>query len=231
MRLFCFPFAGGAASVFHHWPARLPSDVEVNAVALPGRTDRFREPAMTEMLVLLDALEHVLVPLLDRPYAFYGHSLGALIGWELAHRVVARSLPAPERLLVAARRAPHLPRAATAVPVHRMPRDELVARLCEHYEASEVLKHDRALQDLVLPSIRADFELHDTWTYTERPPLACPITAYGGNTDRTISREVLGAWSTHTTARFDLQMVPGGHLFLQSAAPRLLELVSAELKA
>lgn len=224
-RLFGFPYAGGAATIFHTWPAGLPDDIEMVALALPGRSFRFREPGFTRLPPLLDILEERLAPLLDRPFAFFGHSMGAALAYELTHRLHARRRPTPEHLFVSARRAPHLP--APDAPLHQLPDRDFVVALRRHYNTSEELLHNRELQELVLPALRADLELLETWDSPAYPPLAAPITAFAGDRDQAVPQAQVDAWRQHTRAAFRLHLIPGDHLFLHSAQAQVLTSLTA----
>ncbi len=226
LRLFCFPYAGGGASVYRRWPAGLPASVEVCGLRLPGHEGRFREPAFTRLTPLVDALAEALLPALDRPFAFFGHSMGALIAFELARRLHRDGRPTPRHLFLSARAAPQLHRPD---PCHNLP--EPLFR--EHLRRlggtpPEVLEHPE-LMKLLLPMLRADFAVCETYVHQPDEPLGCPITAFGGLDDPLPRREQLEGWRAHTRAGFRLHMLPGNHFFLHSAEPRLLQVLSEEL--
>lgn len=224
-RLFAFPYAGGAATVFHTWPAGLPADVELVALALPGRSFRLRERSFTRMAPLVDELDRQLAPFLDRPFAFFGHSMGAAIAHELTQRLRDRGRALPERLFVSARRAPHIP--APGDPLHTLPDREFMIALRDHYNTPAEVLQNRELQELVLPALRADLELLETWTSVARPPLPVAIAAFAGAADRGVPLADVEAWRQHTAAGFTLDVLPGDHLFLHSAQPQLLARLSS----
>ncbi len=228
-RLFCFPYAGGVTTIFHKWPAELPGDVEMISIALPGRSFRVRDEFVLRMQPLVDALEAELLPLLDRPFAFFGHSMGALVIWELAQQLARKNLPQPERLFVAGRRAPQIP--GTRAHLHKLPHAAFVASLRDFYGTPEVVLKSPELQELVLPPLRADLELLETWSYVERPLLSCPITAYGGTHDEGVFADALQAWKEQTTGDFEAHFLPGGHFFLHGAKAELLGSISQLLAA
>ena len=118
-RLFCFPYAGGGASIFRTWPERLPPDIEVCAIQLPGREDRFGEPTFENLSSVIDVLADVLCPYTDFPFAFFGHSLGALISFELTRRLRRQKTPCPMQLFVSGHRAPQIP--DPDPPIHQLP--------------------------------------------------------------------------------------------------------------
>ncbi|RMH19354.1 MAG: thioesterase [Acidobacteria bacterium] len=213
LRLFCFPNAGGGASIFRHFAAGpLPPEVEVCAVQLPGRENRLGEPPFKRAVPLADALAGALAPYLDRPFAFFGHSMGTVIGFELAHRLRAAGLPEPSLLVMAGRQAPHLP--PKREPVHALPDADLIARLREYDGTPQAVLEHEELMTLMLPLLRADFELVETYEVPERPPLSCPIAVYGGLEDRDAPRPDLEAWGELTAGACRVRMFPGGHFFL-----------------
>jgi medium-chain acyl-[acyl-carrier-protein] hydrolase len=227
LRLFCFPYAGGSARIFRSWPQRLPPSVEVCAVQLPGRGSRLREPPFTDLDTLLRALAEALLPYLDQPFAFFGHSMGALIGFELARRLRERELPGPIRLFVSGHRAPQLDRHDP--PSYDLPEPEFLEELRRiNGTPGEVLEHPELIQ-LLLPLLRADFKVVQAYLYKPRPPLDSPITAFGGLQDEDVSREQMAAWREQTTAEFSLHMLPGDHFFIHTSEALLLEVLSRRL--
>lgn len=228
MRLFCFPYAGGAAFIFRNWAGHIPASVELCPVQLPGRGERIAEPPYVNIPPLIDVLADSLLPYLDKPFAFFGHSLGALISFSLAQKLSRKHGLEPLHLFVSGRHAPQLPDLAPIV--YNLPEGEFIAELKRlNGTPAEVLEHFELLQ-LILPRLRADFELCQTYQHQARPPLKCPITAFGGLLDADVSREQLEAWSEHTTATFSLRMLPGDHFFIHSSELMLLQMLTLELQ-
>lgn len=230
MRLFCFPYAGGGASAFHALAQRLPTEIEVWAVQLPGRENRFAEPAFTCMDSLVSSLAKVLPDYLDRPYAFFGHSMGALISFELA-RALRREgqIPEPFQLIASAHRAPHLPDPRPAI--HKLPNEHFLAKLRRfNGTPEEILQHEELLH-ILLPLLRADFELCETYVYTADAPLTCPIHVLGGLWDQAVSRESLLAWNELTSGPFTTNFFPGDHFFIRSAQRDVLNCLAQNLLA
>lgn len=162
------------------------------------------------------------------PFAFFGHTTGALIGFELARRLRRLGAKSPECLFGAACRAPRL--AGGHVITHDLPEPEFVEELRRlGGTPAEVLENDELLR-LMLPLLRADFSVTQTYNHTEGPPLDCPLTVFGGLRDKEVSRESLALWGEYMTARFSLHMLPGDHFFLHSSRGALLEIVARELK-
>lgn len=229
LRLFCFPYAGGGASLFRSWSEQFPREIEVCPVQLPGRETRLSESAYSRLDALLDPLIHVLLPYLDTPYAFFGHSMGALISFELAQALQRNALARPPlRLIVSGRRAPHLP--AIKPPTHHLPEADFVAELRHLQGTPESVLQDPELLHLLLPLLRADFALCETYVYRPGSTLICPISALGGLQDREASREDIAAWSKQTTSvSFKLHFFAGDHFFLHKERAALLRILTQDL--
>lgn len=227
LRLFCFPFAGGGASLFRLWPDRLPAWVELCAMQLPGRESRLREPTHQRIGSLIDGLVDALAAELDKPFALFGHSMGALVAFELARELRRQNLPSPRLLIASGRFAPQLrPRRP---PIHALPevafREEL--RLLDG--TPQALLDHSELMGLFSPIIRADLAVNETYAYTEEPPLDLPILALGGLTDPWVHQDELEGWRLQTSDRFERQQFAGGHFFLQTATAEMLSVLSRAL--
>lgn len=228
LRLFCFPYAGGASLIFRQWPDGLPTDVELCAVQLPGRGGRMRETPFKRMRPLVETLAEVLPPFFDRPFAFFGHSMGATISFELARRLRRANAQGPSHLLVSGRQPPQAPYADRGT--YSLSDAELIDELRQlNGTPSEVLEHAEMMQ-LLLPLLRADLELIQTYVYEPEPPLSCRISAFGGLRDEEADRDVLQQWAEQTTAEFSLEMFPGDHFFLHAYLPQLLQSISRLLQ-
>ena len=223
-RLFCFPFAGGAAAAFREWRFAQGDDLEVVAVELPGRQKRVNEQPLRQMSLLVkDVMEEL--PL-DKPFAMFGHSMGALLSFELA-RALANSKAYPSHLFVSSFRAPQLPQRTRMK--HLLPEDELVEEI-KRMEGTpqELLEHPEALE-MMLQLLRADLAVVEAYSYTDGLPLTCPMTAFGGKEDDDVSEEELEQWDVHTTERFRLQMMPGNHFYLYGAREQILNSIRDDL--
>jgi len=227
MRLFCIAHAGGGASAFRGWADALPPEVEVCPVQLPGRENRIAEPAFDRLPPLVEALADAVDSLLTLPFALFGHSNGALIGFELARTLRARGRTGPVHLFASGRRAPDLPSAIA--PTHHLPDAEFLDSLQALGGLPAALLEHRELLSLLLPTLRADVSIHETYAFREEAPLECPLTAYGGLTDPRVSPEQLQAWSRHTRGPFVARLFPGGHFFLQEVRADFLRTLSADL--
>jgi surfactin synthase thioesterase subunit len=222
-RLFCFPCAGGAASMFRQmreppWPP-----VEILAVQYPGREGRIREPPFNQLEPLVHAVADALEPHLDRRYALLGHSLGGLVAFELARELRRRRRPEPSRLWVAACGAPEAHRSRT--------QDRSDAELLELIRTlgatpESVLDHPE-LVNILLPAMRADFRILDSYCYRVEDPLGFPIDCLGGEGDTRVSRHALDEWRGQTRGEFSLTMFAGGHFFLQTAWPAVCQTLAA----
>jgi len=229
VRLLCLPYAGGGASTFRDWPARLPG-VEVLAVQPPGRESRRLEPPYRRIGPLTAALADAVEAELDKPFAIFGHSMGARVGFELARELRRRAAPAPAALFVSACKAPHLPR--TPLPsLELLPEHLFVARLRTMEGTPPEILADPEVLALVLPGIRADFAAIDAYEYTDEPALACPIRAFGGTRDTEAREDELLGWQAHTTLSFGLQMLPGGHFVIATEHDEMTRRIAAELRA
>ena len=226
LRLFCFPYAGGAASIYRTWGNSLPSHVEVCAIQPPGRGARMTEPPMTSLPDILRELSRSIRPYLDLPFAFFGHSMGAILSFELT-RLLRKELGVrPAHLFISGCRALQL--RDTDRLTYSLPEPEFVEELRRlGGTPAEVLEHPELL-GLMIPLLRADFEVCQTYTYTTDLPLDCSITAFGGTEDQT-GREELEAWREQTTASFALKMFPGDHFFLHGAGSQILEIIAQKL--
>lgn len=227
MSLFCFAHAGGGASVFRLWSEGLPRSIRVIPVQLPGREDRIKEPPYTRMVALLDPLLRALRPHFDLPFAFFGHSLGALIAFELARELARRNERGPVRLFASARRAPHLPRSRRLI--YHLPASEFIRELKTYKGTPSAVIADPDLLALLLPTIRADFALNETYTYAAGPLLACPISALGGVEDDHVNPDELEAWAKETHGDFSIRMFPGGHFYLRDQCAELSRMIADDL--
>lgn len=228
MRLFCFPFAGGSAMIYRDWPAGLSESVEVCAVQIPGRGRRLREPLFRRHEALLPEMMAALAPYLNKPFSFFGHSMGAIIAFELARRLRAMSVAGPLDLFVSGSRAPQL--SDRAPRTYDLPEPDFIEELRQLNGTPQEVLENPELMQVLIPLLRADFELVQTHVYREEPPLACPITVFGGTGDEQVTRESLEGWRAQTGAGFSLHMMPGDHFFLLTATQAVLRVISETLR-
>jgi medium-chain acyl-[acyl-carrier-protein] hydrolase len=225
-RLFCLPYAGGNASLFNSWSVSLPRRVQVCGVELPGRRRRFAQPPYKNLQELTNDLSQALKAHVDLPYAIFGISFGALLGFELAHSMLQLG-QRPSHLFVANCRAPHLP--DLDAPIHALPEPELLSSLQSlGGTPREIVQHPE-LMELLLPTLRADFKLAETYKYLPKEPFDFPITALWGSEDPGLTSEQLSPWQEHTRGRYELKVLSGDHYLLETARDALLEAISTEL--
>lgn len=228
-RLFCFPFAGGGASVYRDWQAALGPRVEVCPVQLPGREDRIGERPEVSLRVLASRLADGLGPLLRGRFAFFGHSMGALLQYELARELERRGAEMPFLILPSARRAPHI--SVQPDRIHELPDDAFIAKLSARYQAipSTVLAEPE-LVALFTPMLKADFRMIETYHYEDAPPLRVPMNAFSGAGDAGETTALIWKWRELTRGPFKLDVIEGGHFFLSESKPALLGAVSAAVE-
>jgi len=221
-RLFCFPYAGGSASLFREWCDCLSPEIEIVAVQLPGRGTRYPEPLLRDTCDLVRDIHAEIPCWLGKPYGMFGHSMGAIIAYELAHLLQNDRHLRPFRLFVSGKRAVHLPRSAGLLN-HQLPDPEFLQLLKEYGRHDAGIYENPELIELMMPIWRADFELAETYRFRSREPLNCPVTAYGGTTDKWVSEQDLLHWQALTAGEFSHRMFDGGHLFIHSQQKSLLE--------
>ncbi|MDB4947769.1 MAG: beta-ketoacyl synthase [Gemmatimonadetes bacterium] len=211
LRLLCIPHAGAGAGVFRGWGDALPAEVEVCGVQPPGREARLGEPAFDRMAPLVDALAAEVAAADDLPFAVFGHSNGALIGFELARRLRAGGEHGPLHLFASGRRAPDLPNPLS--DVHHLPDDAFLEDLVALGGTPREVAEHPELMRMLLPLLRADVALNEAYAFAEAPPLECGITAYGGLADPKATRPETEAWRRHTAGPFTARFFAGDHFF------------------
>ena len=224
LRLFCLPFAGGGASIFRSWGKALAPAIEVCPIQLPGRENRSLEPAYTDALPLAEALASQIQLYADKPYALFGHSMGALLAFELTKILQQQNAPLPLTLFLSAHRAAHLPSRRT--PMHGLPDKEFIEKLRRFGGFPDEILNHQELLDFLLPTLRADLTLCDLYRYLPATPLNCPLELYAGSQDTEVSPAEIEAWGEHTTQSANLHIFPGGHFFLRSDADALMQAIT-----
>ena len=228
MRLLCFPYAGGGVSIFRAWPELLPADIEVWAIQLPGRDGRRHESIPDVLQELAAAAAEGLRPHLRAPFACFGHSMGALLAFEFVRALRRSDQLEPANLIVSARRAPQLTRDVT--PLHTLPQSAFISVLRQRYNSiPPAILAEPELLDLLLPIVRADFKMIESYHYREEAPLDGPISVFGGTRDEWALSNELAAWQTQTRRPINVQLFAGGHFYLQDVLPQLLTAVARDL--
>ncbi|MGW4463809.1 thioesterase II family protein [Micromonospora sp. NBC_01796] len=224
--LYCVAHAGGGGSFFRSWRTALEPRIGVCPVVLPGRESRLREAPLT-------AVEHVVPPLAeairshaDRPYALFGHSMGAVVAYEVARRL-STITQGPSRLFVSGRRAPHLP--ARRPELHALGPDEFLPAVAAMGGTPEEVLRQKELMAVFLPGLRADFRVNETYQQLPGPPLRCPVSALTGDADPEVDVTEMRSWAEVTTGDFSLRVFSGGHFYLAGPPPELAEALRADL--
>lgn len=232
-RLFCFPYAGGSGHVFRTWGEQLPG-VEVLGVLYPGRSSRYTTPLIDNLEEMVDALMDELALYQEKPFAFFGHSLGALIAFELARTLRKKGRIIPELLCVSACDAPQL--LPISPIIHNLLDKEFVQAIREIGGTPEEILNHQELLAMMLPILRADIKILETYQYEPEAPLKIPLYAAGGVEDTVVVRENLLAWEEHTAARWESRFFRGGHFYFQeddasSLFPYLRTMLKREMKS
>jgi surfactin synthase thioesterase subunit len=227
VRLFCVPYAGGAASVFWPWAKAFGPRVEVHAVQLPGREQRLRERAAVEPARVAAAIARVA----DGPFAIFGHSMGGRIGFDVTRILRAGGHRLPLRLYPSGSNPPHVRTAGPLTGLSRLADDELGNRLVAAGGVPAEVVAEPELFEMFLPALRADLTWVDDYTHTEGPPLAIPVRAFAGEEDPVAPPAQVREWAEHTTESFELHTLPGGHFFLHDQLPAISALVEKDLLA
>lgn len=216
VRLFCFPHAGAGAVAYRDWSRELPAEVELWAVQPPGRGTRFGETPLRSLIEIAAEAARAILSQADRPFALFGHSMGALVAFEAA-RALRRQGREPHHLFVSGRRAPQL--IDDEPPMHRLADLELVEEVRRRYDGiPQAVYRDSELLRIILPTVRADLEALETYIYRDDLPLEFPLSAFGGQQDPRATRRHLDAWRKQTRGRFALETWPGGHFYLTSGS-------------
>ncbi|MFT7463792.1 MAG: medium-chain acyl-[acyl-carrier-protein] hydrolase [Pseudohongiellaceae bacterium] len=228
VRLFCLPYAGAGASVFRPWQAALGESIEVLALQSPGRETRLRERPFDNMQGLVAAMHEALLPRLDeRPFAIFGHSVGALEAWELTRLLVEAGGPQPVHLFVGGARAPLCEPPEKLL--YNLSRAELLVELGRLNGTPQAVLENDEVMDLFLPMIRADFTITDCYRREDAQPLPVPLTLFTGHDDPEVPEHKLAAWGAFGPAGFARHDLPGDHFFLHSEEQRLLAVISETL--
>jgi medium-chain acyl-[acyl-carrier-protein] hydrolase len=228
LRLFCFPYAGGWPGVFRPWAARLPSDVELVAVRMPGRESRFAEQPYTDWSTLTNDAAEALQPLLDVPAVFFGHSFGGMLAYEIACVLSAQDTLNLEALIVSGCRCPRVQ------PEHRAPYDAPSDALWSWLgeidgTPAEVLANPQ-LRALIEPTLRTDLELADAWSGAANV-IDLPIVSFGGSQDRIVPRRQIDGWRNFSTGTYRHVEFAGGHFFIHSLEAEVVAEISQLCRA
>lgn len=212
IRLFCLPFAGGGASAFNAWWQAMPASVDLRVAQLPGREARFKQTLITDFRIMVDRLADAFEKHVDLPYAIFGYSMGALLGFEVVRELRRRGAPAPAQLMVAAKSAPQQP--ARTPALSHLPRQQFIDGVRRYFEPPQEGWTIAELVEIVLPILRADLTMCDTYRYRPEAPLGCSIVALCGDRDLSVPVDDVSAWREQTTGHFEMSTFQGGHFFI-----------------
>lgn len=218
IQLICLPHAGGGSAAYFRWRTLTPDWLAVTPIQLPGREARIHDPLYATLAELVQDVANAVAPLTDQTYALLGNSMGAIVAFELARELRRRELPLPKMLIVAACRAPQLMK-PPAKPLSELDDEQFVSEMNEQYGGiPEEISKNRELLQLLLPVLRADMAMLETYQYDDEEPLNLELLALGGNEDATVSVTDINAWRVQTNGRFSARMNSGGHFFFTDAS-------------
>lgn len=224
-KLFCFPYAGGGPSAYHLFCKMLPGHVTPYVARLPGREATRNRPALTDIHDIIEQLTQAIRPAIAaEPVFFWGHSMGALVAFEVAR--LLNTGQGPRKLIVSGHRAPQIPSFVRPVPVEQMDDASFVQLLQRYNGIPQVILNNPDLLNLLLPQLRADFVALDRYRYSAGVPLACDILCINGELDRLIGRSEVFAWREQTSGNFSSEWLPGGHFFIHESRMALVQLIS-----
>jgi medium-chain acyl-[acyl-carrier-protein] hydrolase len=218
VRLFCLPHAGRGASIYKEWQKLVPPWIDVCPIQLPGRETRIKEPLIRDMKVMVDNLARAILPFLHDPYVLFGHSMGALITYELANKIRELKYHGPDCLFISGSVAPSVARDTFSRPVQNLSNSEFIEEIADNIHPAVLrLVSEPGLMSVMLPILRADAELIQTYSYVVRPPLETPIIVFGGTSDPSVPPEDLKPWADCTRSHFSIEMLEGDHFFVHNS--------------
>ncbi|WP_010291653.1 thioesterase II family protein [Clostridium senegalense] len=223
IRIFCLPCAGSGASIYGQWHKFLPKDIGVYPIQLPGRENRICEDPILDMDSLVKYITNSILPYLDKPFLFFGHSLGARVAFEITHNLNSVYNKIPNCLIVSGSRAPHIPEPN---PIHFLPDNEFLNAIGKLSGIPNIIFENKELMNLFLPILRADYTIDETYVFKDKSPLPCPIIAFGGVYDTEASEDEIQDWSAYTSNLFSYSMIEGDHFFFKSHVEELLNKIS-----
>ncbi|MES2220253.1 MAG: alpha/beta fold hydrolase [Acidobacteriota bacterium] len=227
-RLFCFPHAGGAPATFFPWLAQFSDGIEVVCLQYPGRAHRLREQSATSVSQLVAGIAHEIDDFSEKPFAFYGHSLGGIVAFELARELRRLGRTGPHHLFIGAARPPQV--ASSRPPIHMLPDEEFIATVNSRYGGiPAAIAADSGAMEMFLPGLRGDFTAYETYQFSPSDPLSIPITVFGGEQDTAVSPDCLQGWEIHTDAAFDITLLAGGHFFPPASTQALIRVLERQI--
>lgn len=221
-RLFCFPYAGGGASIYREWAKELNAPVEVVSALLPGREGRMGETPYSDIRELARELVAAIPPLLDMPFFFFGHSMGAKLAYTVCLELRRQGLPQPECMMVSAARPPHIPEPN---PLYHLDNEAFIDALRRFAGTPEAILANEELMALFMPMLRADFALEEAYKHVLQLPLDIPVTAISGTDDQEVSPSEMAQWSEHSVQDVNQYRIDGGHFFINNQRLETLQIV------
>ena len=227
IRLFCFHYGGGSASIFRQWSKDVIQEVELVAIQLPGREERYNEPLLNNISQVIDNLLLHFNKYTDKPFILFGHSIGALIAFEFARTLRQRKMLQPKHLIVSGTKAPQVP--LKKQHIHKLPKKQFIEELKKYNGIPDYIIEDEELISIFIPIIKADFSISETYNYSNKKPLSCPITALGGSNDNTFDADDLIKWQEQTSNAFIHQFLPGDHFFINTSYTEIINIINQSL--
>jgi medium-chain acyl-[acyl-carrier-protein] hydrolase len=230
IKLFCFPYAGGAAASYSSWKQLLNPDIEMRAIELAARGRRMREPNYNSIDDAVDDVFNIINDELHQaPYALFGHSMGSMIAFELAYKIQRNNLPEPIHIIFSGRAAPQVSREKKR-KLHHLPEKEFREQMFEMGGTPKEFFEHPELMDLFLPLLKGDFRLTETYIHPKKNgPLDCDITVLSGRQDED-SEEEVEAWGVHTKGNCDIHFFDGGHFFIHDEPERVLNIINDAIR-
>jgi medium-chain acyl-[acyl-carrier-protein] hydrolase len=225
--LFCFPYAGGGASIYRQWQAQMVDGINVCPVQLPGREDRIEDPLCNNMQRLIEEMAYHLNDFFTVPFALFGHSMGGMIAYELACYLCNGQGAPPVHLFISASFPPHMLKQRP--PLHRLPEAEFADMMSSGGGIPKAILQNEELKELLLPILRADFALIENTIHDKHGALDIPFTAFSGTEDSAVSPETVDGWHGYTQGPFTRKIVPGNHFFINSARSAVIKTINATL--
>jgi len=228
VRLFCFPYAGAGASVYWPWASALPPEIEVVGIQYPGRETRVSVPMFRSLTDMVESLMEAIIPALDRPFLFFGHSMGSLVSFELTRALAARGCFRPEHVFFSGAGAPHT---TPPPPIHHLRDAEFLTQVARLNGIPKDVLRDPVLIRYMLPILRADFTMCESYRYQIGAPLQCGVSAFGGELDPRVDKQRLCAWADHASMYFSSAFFPGDHFFIRTAQAAVIDALLYEVQS
>lgn len=228
-RIFCIPYAGGGAGVFSSWQAVFPPKCQICPVQLPGRGERFKELAITNLAELVENLADAIIPFISKQYYFFGHSMGARVAYELTCELDRRGERLPNEVFLSGARGPQVVRREKNL--HHLPHDQFLREVAGLNGTPKEVLENKALMELVAPTLRADFKVCETWPVGGEYVLNMPFRLFGGLNDQNVSVEDILRWKGCTSAESTSYLIPGGHFFIESHRAQLLDVMRQKVES